>query len=774
MTGSQEAFQKTMNQGHSAAWDQMWEQAAECYREALEIIPGQPQALNCLGLALVELQEYDQAYLCYIEAAKALPEDPMPLEKVSQISEQVGRIDKATQASLRAAELHLKNREVHKAIENWERAKQLNPQNLQARTRLALVYERMEEKQKSVTEYLAAASLFQGIGDMEKAKQAVDQALRILPSDKDAINASNLLKDFKQLPKPDQSPKETVAVRKSRAQKYEVIEEKQVESDPISQACNKALTVLAGMLFEGVDNEKDDLIERRGFQAIVTGTGMLRKPLDRDRMMMHLSQMVELQTKKDYDQAVEELQRAIDFGLEHPAAFFDLGYMYQEIGRIESAIRQLHHSINHIDFALASRLLLGELLSQKGQIDQASIEYLYALQLADTQAVTPEYANDLKQLYDLFIESYRRSHNSELQTKLCENIHGLLMRQDWKANLSRARDQITDNNFKAPPTPLAEILSESGVNRVLESISNINQLAEKGYFHSAMEETFFALEQAPTYLPIHSMMGEILSKQGKTQQAINKFESVARAYSIRGEPQHAIGYFQRIVELAPTDIKARQQFIDQLIAFGKIENAMEEYIQLADVYISLADLNLARKSFREALKLTSQPNANGRLRVMILRRIVDIDMQSLDWRQALISLDQIRTLQPDDKEVRLSLIQLYLRLGEEQQALTELDNYMGYLSLSKKENEGLIFMENLVTESPTNLSFRRRLIDQYHEMGRTEDEIVQLNAVREILTASGETASVIQVLERILSLDPLNKKEYQELLRRLRQEQSLA
>ena len=35
MPGNQEAFQKAMNLGHSAAWDQQWDRAAAYYRQAL-------------------------------------------------------------------------------------------------------------------------------------------------------------------------------------------------------------------------------------------------------------------------------------------------------------------------------------------------------------------------------------------------------------------------------------------------------------------------------------------------------------------------------------------------------------------------------------------------------------------------------------------------------------------------------------------------------------------------------------------------------------------
>ena len=65
MTGNQETFQKAMNLGHSAAWEQQWDYAATYYRQGLEEMPDNPMALTSLGLALYELQEFDGALRVY-------------------------------------------------------------------------------------------------------------------------------------------------------------------------------------------------------------------------------------------------------------------------------------------------------------------------------------------------------------------------------------------------------------------------------------------------------------------------------------------------------------------------------------------------------------------------------------------------------------------------------------------------------------------------------------------------------------------------------------
>ena len=774
MTKKQDDFQHAMNQGHSAAWDQSWNKAADFYRQALKIVPGNPQALSNLGLALVELQEFEEALRCYLEAARALPEDPLPLEKVAQLSERMGEIEKASQASLRAAELYLKNRDVPMALQSWGRVVRLNPENLQARTRLALVYERMGEKRNAVAQYLVAASLYQAGGDLGKARQAVDQALRILPNNEDAIQALSLLKDYKQLPKPSRSRSGTAPLSKSQVHKLPAPKaETQPDLDPVTQASQKALTVLAGVLFEGMDEERDGLLERKDLTAIVTGTGALHKPIDRSRMMLHLSQMVDYQSKGEYAQAAEELQRSIDVGLEHPAAFFDLGFLHMKTGRLESAIRQLQHSIQHVDFALATRLLLGDLLRKKGQIGEASIEYLQALELADAQLVTPEQANDLMQLYELIIESHRKQSDIEAQARLCDNIQGMLVRDDWRSNLRQARKQMPGSVRNSPPIPLAELLMEASSGKVIEAISLINRLTDKGYFDSAMEEAYYALEHAPTYLPLHSIMGEILQKGGDQQGAMEKFGTVARLYSLRGDMQLSIAFSSKVVELAPTDLTARMHLIDQLIAFGKVEKAIEEYMQLAEVYNSLADLTMARKTYNECLRLVQQTNADRSLRIKILKHMADIDLQNLDWHQALRVLDQISTLQPDDEETRFNLIQLNIRLEQEQQALTELDNYLAYLSSKKLESNGQAFLEGLINEFPDNVPMRRRLADLYRKLGHTVEAVDQLDAIGKILLDAGDRAAAIQTVEIILSIDPPNKAEYQEVLDQLRREQGM-
>ena len=70
MPGREDIFQKSMNEGHSAAWDQEWGKAAAAYRKALQEMPDNPKALNSLGLALFQQANYEEALQIYKRAAQ--------------------------------------------------------------------------------------------------------------------------------------------------------------------------------------------------------------------------------------------------------------------------------------------------------------------------------------------------------------------------------------------------------------------------------------------------------------------------------------------------------------------------------------------------------------------------------------------------------------------------------------------------------------------------------------------------------------------------------
>lgn len=764
MSGNHEVFQQLMSQGHSAAWDQVWERAEAFYRQALMEVPNHPQALTSLALVLFETQRFDEALEYYLRAVRASPEDPIPLEKVAQLYERLGKLQNAIQVSLKAAELHLKNRDVNSAIQNWVRITSLDPENLQAHGRLAVVYERLGNKERAFVEYLACASLLQAAGSMERAMRAVNQALLVSPNHPAGIAALAMLRDFKPLPRPNRPRGGTAPLRMSQVRQFET-PKTEPDEDPVTQAARRALTFLADLLFDLAEDTEAGTSGKRSLQSILQGRG-LRGQYDRSRITLHLGQVVDLQTRGQFEQAAAELEKAVDAGLDHPAVAFDLGFLYAQQGRIETALRHLQTACRVPGFALGAFLLMGDLQLKQRRIKDAAISFLEALKLADAQVVDPMRADDLRQLYDPLVEDQRHVSDQNVQLSLCQNIQGLLMQANWRESVERARQQLPVRDSSGPPVPLAEVLTQTRSSLVIESLSLISELSSRGQFRSAMEEAFYALHHAPAYLPLHTQIAELLLKQGETRQAADKFNVIARAYTTRGEFPRAVSTYRRLIALAPTDLNARSRLIDLLNANGKVDEALHEYINLADIYYSLADLEMVRKTYTEALRLAQGADRSWRQR--ILHRMADLDMQSLDWRQAARVYEQIRTLEPEDEKARFELIGLHFRLGREAMGLSELDNYLSHLVHAQRSDAAIAFTERLFGEHPDRLLVRRRLADLYRQSGQIEKAVAQLDAVGEAMLESGDRIGAMQVIETIVSLDPPNKPDYVALLEQLR------
>lgn len=765
MPGREDIFQKAMNDGHSAAWDQEWDKAAAAYRRALQEFPDHPKALNSLGLALYQLGNIEEALQIYINVAKRSPDDPLPVEKVAQISERLGDLKTAVGAAMRAGDLFLQQRDTEKALENWVRVTNVNPENALAHSRLAQVHEKLGHAQQAVTEYLAIASIIQRAGSAERSKEMVNKAQSLLPNSPEVKQAQSLLNTGQLLPKPIRGKGGTGPIRMSQVKELQKPNASRSASglDPIAEARQKALTQLAELLFEFSD-DSPTAQERRGISAIMKGTGGLSfQQSEQTKVVLHLGLAIDAQSKGNETLAAEEMEGALEAGFKHPSLYFTLGLLRFKGDRLESAQRFLQNAVKHNDYALGTRLLLGQLLVKKSNFHEAALEYLEALKIADSMTVPAEKADEIRQQYEPLIEAHQSQKDETILRKVCENVNSLLMRPDWREQLHKTREQMPkqDGDMIAP---LADMILQAQSSSVIESMNRINQLARMGVLRSAMDEAYDAIQHAPTYLPLHTLMGDLLVQEGRHPDAITKFSVVAHSYSARGEVSQATKLLRRVIQLAPMDLGVRSRLIDQLTARGQIDDAIHEYLELAAIYYRLAELDLARKTYTTALRVVQQGNGNRDWNAHIMQRMADIDLQRLDWKQALRVYEQIRTIAPDDDATRKQLVELNLRMAQPDKAMGELENYMSYLESQRKDEVAILFLEDLMKEHGDEPILKRALAAQFHRMDRTGEAITILDALGESLMQSGDKLKAQEVINQIVMMNPPNVDDYRKLL----------
>ncbi|HNE02892.1 MAG TPA: tetratricopeptide repeat protein [Anaerolineales bacterium] len=763
MPGREDIFQKAMNEGHSAAWDQEWSKAVAAYRRALEESPDNPKALSSLGQALHQLNNVEEALQIYMRAVKVSPDDPVSMEKVAQLSERVGDLKTATEAAIRAGDLFLKQRDTDKALENWVHVTSINPEHAIAHSRLAQVHERLGHGQQAAMEYLAIASILQRAGNPEKTQEMVNKAQSLVPNSAEVKQAQTLLRTGQLLPKPIRAKGGTGPIRMAQVKQLQEPAKKAASGlDPIAEARQKALTQLAEVLFDLSDDSSPVAQDRKGISAIMRGTGSLSAQSEQLKVVLHLGQAIDAQSKGNDTLAAEEMEAALNAGFSSSALSFSIGYLRFKNERYESAQRALQNSVKHEDYGLASRLLLGDIISRKGDFRDAATQYLEALKFADAATVPLEQGDDIRQQYEPLIESYQQQTDEAVLRKVCDNIRGLLMRADWRDQLHKTRDQMPKQDGMA--APLADMILQVQSSSVLESMNRINQLARMGSLRSAMDEAYDAIQHAPTYLPLHIIMGDLLVQEGHTTDAIAKFSVVAHSYSVRGEVMQASKLLRRIIQISPMDLGARNRLIDQLVARGQVDDAIQEYLELAAIYYRLAELDMARKTYTHALRIVQQGNASRDWNTHILQRMADIDMQRLDWKQALRVYEQIRTLMPDDDASRKQLIELNMRMGQQDRAMSELESYITHLESQNKQELAIAFLEELARDHEDQPLIKRTLAALLHRSGRIGEAIPILDQLGEALLEKGDKQGAMEVINQIVLMNPPNVQDYRVLL----------
>jgi tetratricopeptide (TPR) repeat protein len=212
------------------------------------------------------------------------------------------------------------------------------------------------------------------------------------------------------------------------------------------------------------------------------------------------------------------------------------------------------------------------------------------------------------------------------------------------------------------------------------------------------------------------------------------------------------------------DLKVRNKMINLLLAQGKTESAVLQYINLADIYYQLAELDMARQTYTTALRVAQQSRGDRDVLIQIMYKIADIDMQRLDLRNALRIYEQIRTLEPEDIQSRVRLVDINFRMSQASAAINEMDGFLTTLENNNKHTAAIEFLQAVLVDQPDRIEVRKRLAEVYRHSGKMDEAVHQWETISNQLMNKGDHKGAIAALQAILSTNPANAVEYQQRL----------
>jgi tetratricopeptide (TPR) repeat protein len=661
----------------------------------------------------------------------------------------MGRLKEAAESYVKVAEIYLGRKDVGKAIGNWERASRLSPGLLDIHSRLALAYERTGKRKSAVREYLTIAAIFQRRDDANRAIQACERARRLDKNNPQVLNALQALQAGQKMrgvaaeaPKPEVKPQRQGDLFTGPSIQLSTPREATADElkGPAGEAQEIALSALATHLFES--------------GLAVQDSGKFA------------SQGIDLQRAGELGAAIAAYRQAKSTGLNHPAFSLCLGSLLVEYGEYQEGIQELKGAVRSRSLAAGAYFAMAEAFMATDNQREAIRHLLSSLKLVDVGGHGKP-SNTSVQIYTGMLRNAAQMDESRLSA-LNQSLHAFMTGPNWKRNVAETRDQLEEAARLDGEAALLEMLATDQTGRVAAIMSRIDSYRRQSLSTLAMDEAHYALQIAPTYLPAHTRIAQILLTENRMRPAIDKYNMVAEVYRARGDNQKAAEILAELLKMAPMDVSVRRKRMQWLEEEERWDELLDEYINLADNYYQLADWDSARETYEQAERVAQELKAPQDKFIYILHRVADIHIQRLDMREAIRVYARVKKIAPDNEFSRRTLIDLHYRVGDNANAVGELDDLLRLYAQKRRIDLITGLLEELVTRHPDEMALRSRLARVYQQQRKIKEAVAQLDALGELQLEAGLHNEAVGTIQTIIKMNPPDRESYEQLLTQLR------
>jgi tetratricopeptide (TPR) repeat protein len=257
------------------------------------------------------------------------------------------------------------------------------------------------------------------------------------------------------------------------------------------------------------------------------------------------------------------------------------------------------------------------------------------------------------------------------------------------------------------------------------------------------------LEKSRSYM----QEGQLEKAQVLLRRALHDNPNSARALELSGDLSHRMGKRSEAVaryEQAAAIYVEHEQLLEAIICLEKVARLERTN---SDRYIYLAQL------YRQA----DLPNQG-------IQKMIDLcswSIENKDETTFIGGLRKILELQPENLELGLSYVRLLMAMNRGEQAVEEL-NRLKSIATEKNEQKILKEISRLLPQPDggdegLDPKSRVELGNLLYEIGSKDEALVEFNRAVSDLVEQGEHLEAINILNRIVEIDPANESAFDKL-----------
>ena len=325
---------------------------------------------------------------------------------------------------------------------------------------------------------------------------------------------------------------------------------------------------------------------------------------------------------------------------------FKTAYLYFQEGRWDKAIVEFKRLVSLDPEDLTARNMLGDAFMKKGAMKEAYEEYAYAA------------------------EGYSKKADPDKAKAIYKKMSKLEMN-----NLDAAQQKKV---------------------RVISLMVRGDQSYEQGNYEDAVQAYQEVANIDTQNMDVVARLANIYSRLGRNQEAASHSFTVARFFVENRLFKRALLYFQRVVELEPTNVEARMALGELLAREGQELEARKEFQAIAEYYIAQGDLDKAQQCCQKAIGLKSI-DAHWLLGDIFIRRS--------QWDEAKSELEAFL-------KIKANHLQAQYSLGVVHQNKGALDDALGVFG-------------KILGKQPDHVDSLERMAEIYEKKGSTKDAQAQ-------------------------------------------------
>ncbi len=665
MAGNKAAFDAAMKRAQDYTFENAWEKALREYQRALEEFPTDPTAIANQAQALFRLQQWTPALAAYQTLLDLRPNDPFLLNRVAECYANLRQVAPAERTYMQVVAIYASQNQVREALAALRSLLELSPRHRQGRERLAELYRELGERTLASQQYLILSR--QALeGPPEDLDLAVHQA-------EDAFNID---------PNHPESRNWLYQLRRRQAE-------------------------TSGTQFD------EATLRVTGHQKPGTGPDL--------QQMFNLA--LQYQEQGQFAAARVQFEAAAAAGLDSPALHYSLGLLYQQEGDLDAAIGRFKQSVADSEYAMSSYYALGICYRDLGEVLEATRAFESAVEQVNLLEVSRPEVTDLIELYESAAGANIAAGNLPRAASLYATLAGFLQTRRWQ---SGATERIAAQ---------AQALSEEGLTNRLQSIG--------GPAPDPAPPPPFAAP--PAIRAAGATVPQAAMTTGRTRQSaiLRPITDFLRELQLRGP-----GAPPAAMQIPSGDGPATTSLATQM-HLPELNGA-----DLAGPPVDLSHLPAMVPAPGFATGLLADVGLPADPEVGALVDVIDRLIAEKLWMAAVDCCFEVIRLDPEYLPVHLRLAQIMHAQGRMEDAVAKLQSVIDTYLVRGELDHAVRVFEELIALQPDNINIRMRLISLFIDLSRPGSAVAQYLDLAELFYTSGQHERAMDELRRARTLAP--------------------